>query len=144
MVKNKRCTKCGKTVPFAGFYSNKSKAGKLDSWCKECNKAAKRRRAKTKTGREVNRNSSLMWLYGITFEEYEAMIKRQNGVCAICHSPETKANQYRVQRLAVDHNHETGKVRALLCQKCNGGLGCFDDDPAMLAEAIRYLLTYNT
>lgn len=61
------------------------------------------------------------------------MVDDQNGVCAICLKPPT------VKALCVDHSHDTGTVRGLLCDKCNQGLGRFDDDPTMLEAAIQYL-----
>lgn len=72
---------------------------------------------------------------GITNEDYSRMLDEQNGVCAICHSPAPERG-----RLAVDHNHATGKVRGLLCHSCNYGLGCFKDDPVYLEAAAAYLL----
>jgi len=60
------------------------------------------------------------------------MVAQQNGRCAIC---ERKPDQI----LCIDHSHETGKVRALLCRKCNTGLGCYDDDPAFARKAAAYL-----
>ena len=69
--------------------------------------------------------------YGITAEEHTALLERQSGVCAICQQPD--------KRLGVDHAHETGVVRGLLCNNCNNGLGRFFNDPERLAQAIRYL-----
>src|SRR6476469_6189244 len=66
------------------------------------------------------RKSHLKRTYGITFEEYDFMLDRQNGVCAICKGVHGR-------RLAVDHNHETGKVRGLLCGSCNAALFLLED-----------------
>lgn len=82
----------------------------------------------------INRKSDLK-KYGITIEQYEKMEKSQKGVCAICKKSEP--NKYK--KLAVDHCHKTGKVRGLLCSKCNNGLGKFDDNVALLTKAIKYL-----
>ena len=71
---------------------------------------------------------------GMTEENYAAMLKQQNGCCAICgRTPERR-------RLAVDHDHDTDAVRGLLCGRCNVGLGLFDEDVDSLKIAIRYLL----
>ncbi len=74
--------------------------------------------------------------YGITRDEYETMALNQKGRCAIC-------NEEPTESLRVDHDHETGKVRALLCNNCNAGLGHFRDDPELLASAITYLTKYS-
>lgn len=79
----------------------------------------------------------LKYLYGLTVEEYENMLERQGGVCAICGSGEWGGTKHRVPH--VDHDHETGKVRGLLCGDCNFGLGKFKDDPDRLRAAISYL-----
>jgi recombination endonuclease VII len=75
------------------------------------------------------------WLkanYGISLEDYELMLRRQGGACAICKKKPDKT-------LCVDHCHATRKVRRLLCSKCNTGLGCYDDDPSLLRAAAAYL-----
>lgn len=86
--------------------------------------------------------NSLKHKHGLTLEQYDEMLEKQNGVCALCHTSEKGKNRWGgFRRLAVDHDHKTGEIRGLLCQNCNMGIGYFDDDPAILAEAIRYLLT---
>jgi hypothetical protein len=89
---------------------------------------AKLRRAK----RTNNRRSFLRTQYGISLEDYEAMLKRQGGVCAIC-------RKRSAERLCVDHCHVTRKVRGLLCRRCNFGLGHFSDDPDLVEAAAAYL-----
>jgi Recombination endonuclease VII len=70
---------------------------------------------------------------GVSLEQYEEMLARQNGVCPICLLPP------KVRRLDLDHDHRTGKVRGLLTHKCNRGLAYFADDPARLRRAADYL-----
>lgn len=77
--------------------------------------------------------------FGITLEEFEVMKAQQHNCCAICGKPETAAQFGKVRDLAIDHNHVTGKVRALLCTKCNQGIGSFLDDISLLEKAINYL-----
>jgi hypothetical protein len=72
-------------------------------------------------------------VYGITLNEFEEMAKRQNGVCAICLKPSRKI-------LQVDHCHKTGKVRGLLCGKCNMFLEHVNDDAEFLFRASSYLV----
>lgn len=79
------------------------------------------------------------WLfhkYKITLEQYHELEISQNGVCAICHKKETRKGY---TNLVVDHDHETSKVRGLLCDKCNRGLGYFDENIDFLVSAIEYL-----
>lgn len=75
--------------------------------------------------------------YGVTPEMYEAKLKSQGGVCAICHQP--PRGDSRQKSLAVDHDHEYGRLRDLLCVTCNRLLGQADDDPDRLLEAAQYL-----
>ena len=79
-------------------------------------------------GRRVN-----LWKYGLSETDYDELLESQHGVCAICGTGPNGEN------LAVDHCHESGKVRGLLCQSCNTGLGRFRDNTDFLANAIEYL-----
>ena len=82
---------------------------------------------------------NLKSLYGLTIEQYENMVKDQKGLCLIC---ERHASACR-QRLNVDHDHITGKIRGLLCGPCNAALGIFQDDVENLKRAVAYL-EYNS
>lgn len=73
--------------------------------------------------------------YGITESDYLAMLEAQGGTCAICH----QAERIPGRSLAIDHDHETGRVRGLLCASCNRGIGMLGDDVDRLASAIEYL-----
>ncbi|KKN82234.1 hypothetical protein LCGC14_0310470 [marine sediment metagenome] len=73
--------------------------------------------------------------YGIVEGEYEDLLVEQEGGCAICHVTPFPDER----KLGVDHNHRTGKVRGLLCGKCNSGLGLFLDDPDLLRTAAKYI-----
>lgn len=78
--------------------------------------------------------------YGLTTDGYNKLFSQQNGVCAICGQPETKKSFGKhIRRLTIDHNHKTGKVRGLLCNGCNVGLGNFLDSVEFLLKAIKYL-----
>ena len=77
--------------------------------------------------------------YGITIEEYKAMIVAQDNKCAICFLPETKIWRGKQTELCLDHCHKNGGLRQLLCFQCNLGLGAFKDDPQRLQSAITYL-----
>ena len=106
----------------------------------------KRREAKQKY-RENNqglvnanrRKSRLKRVYGLEYGEYERMYTAQGGVCAICHQPETAMQNGVLRLLSVDHCHDTGKVRGLLCHHCNAGLGHFRDNADIMQAAMDYL-----
>ena len=85
--------------------------------------------------KEYSRSKQLPRTYGITVEQYNVIFEAQEGCCAIC-----KVHQSKFQkRLYVDHNHETGKVRALLCVNCNMLIGHAREDVSVLGKAINYL-----
>jgi hypothetical protein len=77
--------------------------------------------------------------YGITPEQYDAMMVEQDGKCAICARPEAESVR---GRLAVDHMHCSGKVRSLLCHQCNSGIGMLQDDPSVIYAAAKYVLKH--
>ena len=103
--------------------------------------ATQRRWTQSEVGRRSFRKSWLKTKYGITLEQYEAMLARQGSSCAICGSAETVTDRWRSKnrRLRVDHDHVTKLVRGLLCHHCNAGMGHFKDDPELLLKAIAYL-----
>ena len=76
-------------------------------------------------------------LYGLTPESYASLLAAQGGGCAICGA--TKANKTDTRRLAVDHDHSSGRVRGLLCTPCNRTLGAMNNDPLLLRKAADYL-----
>ena len=92
------------------------------------------------TGDLSQRNKQLKKRYNITLEDYDQMFAEQNGVCAICKLPETSENQYGIKRLSVDHDHQTGRVRGLLCYNCNHMLGFAKDNYVRLINGVYYLL----
>lgn len=75
--------------------------------------------------------------YGITEDDYARMLAEQGHCCAVCRTDEPGG---RGSNWHIDHDHTTGLVRGLLCTRCNSGLGFFDDNPNLLAEAERYIL----
>jgi recombination endonuclease VII len=82
--------------------------------------------------RKCQRKVQLKFDYNMSLEQYDALLARQGGVCAIC--------RIRSERpLCVDHCHRTDRIRGLLCRTCNSGLGFFNDDPALLRAATAYL-----
>jgi len=88
--------------------------------------------------REVNLRSAIR-RYGITYDEYLAMLESQGDRCAICGCMPDPNGIKAASRLHVDHDHLTGSVRQLLCGRCNQGVGCFVDDPTRLRLAAEYI-----
>lgn len=76
--------------------------------------------------------------YGMSEAEYRDLLKEQKMACAIC---KTKAPGKKRKEFSVDHDHSTGKVRGLLCNRCNKSIGAFNDDPKLLAAALAYLIS---
>jgi hypothetical protein len=99
-------------------------------------KNAERRRRwyATQDGKRKQKDNALRAQYGITLDQYERMADEQGGNCRICESA-LDLGFYT----AVDHDHDTGRVRGLLCSKCNMALGAFKDSAALLERAIDYL-----
>lgn len=109
-----KCAECGRYLPHAAF-----------GLCRGCNGR-----------RPENISSILKRTYGITLEEYDKLFEEQKGVCWICQQEST-------ERLCVDHAHDTGQIRGLLCRKCNLVIGNADEDVAVLNRAIDYLRKNN-
>jgi hypothetical protein len=107
--------------------------------CIECHKDyAKKRRATGALAVSVRKNN--LRKYKLTVGEYATMLRLQNGRCAICGRADNKTTHNRKQdNFAVDHCHETGKIRGLLCHSCNISIGRFQDNPALLRAAADYL-----
>lgn len=87
---------------------------------------------------EKNTSSRLKTVFGITLDEYNDMLKSQDERCAICGRHYTEASRDK-RRLAVDHDHKTGRIRGLLCTNCNGAIGRFSDSVELMSKAIEYL-----
>jgi hypothetical protein len=93
---------------------------------------------KTASGQRSMLDNRLRHDYGITLEEYTRLLDKQKGLCAICGKP-PKGGSPTNQRLHVDHNHTTGKVRGLLCKNCNTAIGFLGEDLSRIEASIRYL-----
>lgn len=82
--------------------------------------------------------------FGLTIEDYNKLLDKQHGCCAICLQPETAKNtRGEIKKLAVDHNHASRKVRALLCANCNTGLGLLGESPDRMRAAALYIERHN-
>lgn len=132
----KVCCTCQKAKDASSFHRSKSTKDGLDPRCRDCRRKAT---ASHNTDVELKRSNSRLRFYGITGADYDAMFLAQDGLCAICRLPESMTYKGQVKQLSVDHDHDTGRVRGLLCAACNFALGKFRDDPALLRAAADYL-----
>lgn len=155
----KFCSRCIQKLEFSKFGKDIWSPNGLTDYCKDC---------RNKRGREYNRDnpeikkktndahkeyrkkyySSPEWrkklreqhlksTYNITHKDYEVLLNKQNNVCKICN--QFKLYQKGKDYMHVDHCHKTGKIRGILCSKCNKGLGSFCDDIELMKNAIKYL-----
>jgi hypothetical protein len=128
--------------------SRRYKCIDCEEWC--FTTAGRCRSCKSKHNEQARLDNRRNWFlnkkYGITLEDFEGYWYAQQGKCCICRIRMRRPTMTRGQALdvvAVDHCHKTGKFRALLCNKCNKGLGHFNDDLQILQNAIRYLNGHN-
>lgn len=146
------CTWCHEAKSRESFYTYKS--GKRFPQCKTCqNNRTRENRAKLlaekpevvrERDRRYNQNrpegyqaeANLKSRYGLTVADRDAMVANQGGKCAIC---KRKESESRGGRLCVDHCHDTGAIRAMICNECNVGLGRFSDNPLLLRAAANYI-----
>lgn len=136
----KECIKCGKIKYLARFNVHKTASDGHRNVCKKCQaRYASNHHKKTKI---ALRNHNL-GKFGLTQDDYLQMLKDQDGKCMICGTDQPHPSP-RFKNFAVDHDHETGKNRALLCHYCNTGLGHFKDDPDLIRKAIDYLKSFKT
>jgi len=138
----KKCPKCETFKEESEFYIEKKgkNKGEPTSWCKECSK--NQSKSYYQNNKEKAKESQKTWVgknkdkvafikaksnYGISKEEYDSL----NKVCVICGS---------IDNLGIDHSHQSGRIRGMLCANCNKGLGFFKDDPTLLLRASDYIL----
>lgn len=146
--KIKVCTKCKQEKSILEFCKRTNSKDGLDYICKKCNVAAHKKwyklnKSKAKKSRtdwrlrnlDKIRNNNLIKKFGITLKQYNKMFQEQQGCCAVCsrHQGELKKG------LAVDHNHENGEIRQLLCGNCNTSLGLMKDNVVLLQKLIEYV-----
>lgn len=125
------CPKCGQEKPSDNFYHYKRA-------CKSCLLEKQRRYRNSRPN--FHRVHNLKQRYGITTDEYQSILAHQNFTCAICEVEISHALEYTAKRsVVVDHNHETGEVRGILCSKCNLVLGHARESTDILYRAIVYL-----
>ena len=144
----KLCPKCGQEKLFSDFGKDKTKKLGISSYCKPCASSNRLKNYKSNPNQQkeklkdyyrLNKQKayahSVKSLYGISIEEVEHMKVQQNYLCKICKTHESNLKR----KLFVDHCHETGKVRGLLCQLCNTMIGNAKDNILVLQAGIDYL-----
>jgi hypothetical protein len=160
-VESKVCTACQQAKPGTAFGVDRRQPDGLRRKCKECRHAAGYGNYATMSEekREKCRQRSLEWQrknpnllkasraksdrkrsYGMSEDEYRKRLAAQDNKCYLCGKPETQmSNGKDIDDLSVDHDHTTGKIRKLLCSKCNLGLGLFKDNVEIMRRAAEYL-----
>ena len=148
-VATKACPDCGSTFQY------EISKGRRKPFCDPCtrerqkvhNSTFLRRRIKARAGEDPELLQRLrsyefrgrIAKYGISIAQYEELLAKQDGRCAICGSPPDANGRGAYSRLHIDHSHSTGKIRGLLCGRCNQGIGFMRDDPKLLRLAAAYL-----
>jgi hypothetical protein len=145
----KVCKTCKQDKNVSFYYKHASNKDGLDKSCKRCrqdyynnkyNKKGRSKHLEYEVGSyNYTRNSHLVCTYGITLKEYNILLESQNYKCAICGIVQEESLRLFKRLLFVDHCHNTSRVRGLLCQNCNNGLGNFKDSTEFLDKAINYL-----
>jgi uncharacterized protein YbaR (Trm112 family) len=145
----KYCPKCEKNLSVDLFNKSNRRDG-YQTYCRSCHNYMQRqkynndpeqklkRQVRERKRKSLNplakKDSELKRIYGISINDYLNMFEKQNMVCKICKQEcKTKLS------LSVDHDHATGKIRGLLCNRCNRAIGMFEDSPELLKMAARYL-----
>jgi hypothetical protein len=130
----KRCSRCGEVKLRSEFPVNAMAAGGVRRYCRTCYNTQKRTAyAASPAIRQTRREADRRWRYGLSTEDFDALLAAQGGVCAICRGPATKKG------FVVDHCHESKRVRGIVCHPCNLLIGFAQDDPDRLRAAISYL-----
>ena len=153
----KTCSSCYLELPVAEFNKQSKRPDGLNITCKSCMKERHAKRYQDPSVRERILESSARWRernpdadanktlkrkYGITLEQYDKLFAAQGGVCALCKRAETTKRRKKGEgreRLAVDHCHDTGRVRGLLCFKCNTAIGSLGDTEEDAKRVVEYL-----
>lgn len=136
---SRRCARCQEIKSLTEFYANKRNPLGVDYTCKECRKSYQREYGQTEKGRATrtkrlaayyreNQDAHRLRKYGLSPEDYDRMFAEQEGKCAICNQPERAKLRGKIKALCVDHNHQTGEVRRLLCLGCNVKLGWLENN----------------
>lgn len=142
---HKNCCICGERKHFDLFYNFKNKSDNKSYRCKLCDDKARKKwsNANPEKAYSSMRGRNLKHKYGISLEKYKEMLTEQECKCAICGATENNTiGERKDWNFAVDHDHKTGKVRGLLCNNCNRGIGLLKDNPELIRKAAEYVETH--
>lgn len=148
----KQCSICKK--PSASFGPDSRSRDGFQSACRPClrikdaarrKKESERRNARQKqywadlpAAEKAKRNrQGTLGVYGVSIAQFDQLLQKQKGVCALCKSPPSGK---KTSHLQIDHDHKTGRIRGLLCNECNTALGRLGDDVKGLSRALKYLM----
>lgn len=138
----KVCSVCKEELPLVDFYKQSANKDGLAYRCKSCDRVARRAFSQSTRGKKLTRDANRRHKYNMSPEEFENLWELQNGKCAVCsiELDDSFVKQHKPNKVVIDHNHKTGKVRGLLCTKCNKGIGLLGDTGVNLYLAWKYLL----
>jgi len=125
-----QCATCQEWKLPVEYNKNKQQKSGLHYSCKECSK-------------KYVRKYNLPTKYNITIDKYDSLLQEQLSKCAICNCHLVDSSDKYNERPVVDHNHSTGKVRQLLCHKCNLALGNMNDSSEYAYKLYQYLIKWN-
>ena len=132
-LKEKNCNKCNIIKELKNFYFTKNQSTGTKyyhSRCVQCYNIY---------DYKIDKNSKLKKAYGISLQDYNELLTKQNGKCSICGVDNNGYYRKKLRAFAVDHCHTTSKIRGLLCSDCNTGIGLLKDNIDLLNNAIKYL-----
>lgn len=134
-MQTKICNHCKKEKLISEFYKNRAKKDGLSDACKICKYGFTQKYRKTPKGKKCRRKSQLKQRYNLTPEQHKKLYLIQNGCCIICNKP------IEYNKIQVDHNHKTGKIRGLICFTCNVLLGYLErmKNDGFIEKAEKYL-----
>lgn len=125
------CKICNKVKPVSEMRKDKNTPTGISRICNQC------------SNEKHKKSDTVYKKYGINQKTYEDILRTQNGKCAICGCDTGGTSRSgNIKKLSVDHDHDTGKVRGLLCNMCNVGIGNLRDSPELLEKAAKYLRSY--
>ena len=137
-MKTKSCTECEKTQSLKSFPKNKRCKDGVRTVCKSCVSKYRKKWWENGGGKEKQRDTNLKRAYGISSSEWQRIFELQKGCCASCGRHQSNVPK----SLHVDHCHKSGKVRALLCDRCNRALGIMDEDAISIRKLAEYANEY--